>query len=114
MVNKINEIVESLNGVFDEEQVKEYVTNKLLNYYTKEEVDTAIAEIDLSPYATKVYVDDAIDSIDFSPYATNERVDNEVQIIDDILNSKLDISIIEPSNKLSVLEDNKFKHTIKV
>lgn len=107
MINKINEIIESLNGVFDEEQVKEYVANELLNYYTKEEVDDAIDSIDLSPYATKTYVDDAIDSIDLSPYATNERVDDEVETLDDKIDTKQDIvSAVSPigisNNEISI------------
>jgi len=130
MVNKINEIIESLNGVFDENQVKEYVTNELLNYYTKEEVDSAIADIDLSPYATKTYVDDAIDSIDFSPYATktyvddaiddidltpyatNDRVNNEVETLDNKIDNKQNlISVTKPikiSDNNIGFEDLKF------
>lgn len=104
MVNKINEIVESLNGVFDENQVKEYVANELLNYYTKEEVDTAIADIDFSPYATKVYVDDAIDSIDLTPYATNERVNEEVETLDNKIDTKQ--NILNVGNGLDLNNDN--------
>ena len=119
MVNKINEIIESLNGVFDESQVKEYVTNELLNYYTKSEVDEAIADIDFTPYATKDYVynaiadidfttyatkdyvDDAIEDIDFTPYATNVRVDNEVETLDDKIDTKQDLISVTNPIKLS-------------
>lgn len=96
MVNKINEIIESLNGVFDENQVKEYVANELLNYYTKEEVDDAIDSIDLSPYATNVRVDNEVETI-------NDRVDKEVET----LNNKIDLkqNILSVGDGLELIND---------
>jgi len=104
MINKINEIVESLNGVYDANQVREYVSNELLKYYTKEEVDNAIASIDFTPYATKTYVNDAIDSIDLTPYATNERVNEEIETLDNKIDTKQ--NILSVSNGLELSNDN--------
>lgn len=53
------------------------VANKLTDYYTKEEVNTKVAEIDLSNYYTKEEIDSKLTN-----YYTQEEVNNKVGKID--------------------------------
>lgn len=55
------------------ETIKQYVEEKLIDYYTKEEIDNAIANIDLSKYYNKEEIDNRL-----KEYATKEDLDNIV------------------------------------
>lgn len=55
------------------ETIKQYVEEKLINYYTKEEIDNAISNIDLSNYYNKEEIDNKL-----REYATKEDLDNIV------------------------------------
>ena len=55
------------------ETIKQYVEEKLINYYTKEEIDNAISNIDLSNYYNKEEIDNRL-----KEYATKEDLDNIV------------------------------------
>lgn len=55
------------------ETIKQYVEEKLIDYYTKEEIDNAIANIDLSNYYNKEEIDNRL-----KEYATKEDLDNIV------------------------------------
>ena len=55
------------------EIIKQYVEEKLINYYTKEEIDNAISNIDLSNYYNKEEIDNKL-----REYATKEDLDNIV------------------------------------
>ena len=55
------------------ETIKQYVEEKLTNYYTKEEIDNAISNIDLSNYYNKEEIDNRL-----REYATKEDLDNIV------------------------------------
>ena len=71
---------------------KEYVDSAINNvdlsgYATKTYVDSAVSnieipEVDLSNYATKTYVDSAINNVDLSGYATTEYVDSAINNVD--------------------------------
>ena len=119
MINKINEIIEKINSGdigLTEDQVREIITTELSDYYTKEEVDDAIDDIDLTPYATKTYVDDAIDSIDLTPYATNERVTNEVETLDNKIDEEvqnLDSEKIDIHKENNLTDSNDTIYTLK-
>lgn len=53
------------------ETIKQYVEEKLIDYYTKEEIDNAISNIDLSNYYNKEEIDNKL-----REYATKEDLDN--------------------------------------
>ena len=55
------------------ETIKQYVEEKLIDYYTKEEIDNAISNIDLSNYYNKEEIDNKL-----KEYATKEDLDNIV------------------------------------
>lgn len=55
------------------ETIKQYVEEKLIDYYTKEEIDNAISNIDLSNYYNKEEIDNRL-----KEYATKEDLDNIV------------------------------------
>lgn len=55
------------------ETIKQYIEEKLINYYTKEEIDNAISNIDLSNYYNKEEIDNKL-----KEYATKEDLDNIV------------------------------------
>ena len=55
------------------ETIKQYVEEKLIDYYTKEEIDNAISNIDLSNYYNKEEIDNKL-----REYATKEDLDNIV------------------------------------
>lgn len=55
------------------ETIKQYVEEKLINYYTKEEIDNAISNIDLSNYYNKEEINNKL-----KEYATKEDLDNIV------------------------------------
>ena len=55
------------------ETIKQYVEEKLINYYTKEEIDNAISNINLSNYYNKEEIDNRL-----KEYATKEDLDNIV------------------------------------
>ena len=55
------------------ETIKKYIDTNLKNYYTKQEVDEAIANIDLSKYYNKEEIDNKL-----KEYATKEDLDNIV------------------------------------
>lgn len=55
------------------ETIKQYVNTNLENYYTKEEIDNAISNIDLSNYYNKEEIDNKL-----KEYATKEDLDNIV------------------------------------
>ena len=56
------------------ETIKQYIEEKLINYYTKEEIDNAISNIDLSNYYNKEEIDNKL-----REYATKEDLDNVTQ-----------------------------------
>ena len=53
------------------ETIKQYIEEKLINYYTKEEIDNAISNIDLSNYYNKEEINNKL-----KEYATKEDLDN--------------------------------------
>ena len=55
------------------ETIKQYIEEKLINYYTKEEIDNVISNIDLSNYYNKEEIDNKL-----REYATKEDLDNIV------------------------------------
>lgn len=55
------------------ETIKQYIEEKLIDYYTKEEIDNAISNIDLSNYYNKEEIDNKL-----REYATKEDLDNIV------------------------------------
>lgn len=61
------------------ETIKKYIDTNLKNYYTKQETDNAISNIDLSDYYTKREVDEAIANIDLSKYYNKEEIDNKLK-----------------------------------
>ena len=77
------EIVSELKSSISkaEENSNKYTDDKLTEYYTKEEVDEAIdnVEVDLSGYYTKEEVDDVIENVevDLTGYYTKEEVDDK-------------------------------------
>lgn len=77
------EIVSELKSSISkaEENSNKYTDDKLTEYYTKDEVDDAIknVEVDLSGYYTKEEVDEAIKNVevDLTEYYTKEEVDDK-------------------------------------
>ena len=77
------EIVSELKSSISkaEENSNKYTDDKLTEYYTKEEVDDAIenVEVDLSGYYTKEEVDEAIENVevDLTEYYTKKEVDDK-------------------------------------
>ena len=63
IISKVNEIIESVNNSMTEEGIRQLIDSKLLNYYTKEEVDDALENIDLSSYYTKTETDNIVTNI---------------------------------------------------
>lgn len=61
-------------------QLETSINNKLTNYYTKNEVDTKLSnvQVDLTGYATEKYVDEKVDAVDVSEqlkdYAKKEDI----------------------------------------
>ena len=53
LLNKINEIIAELDRYPTKTEMMEYVSDELSSYYTKEEVDELLEDIDLSDYYTK-------------------------------------------------------------
>lgn len=88
------------DNVYTEEQVRDYVTSVLLNYYTKEEVDEAIAAIDLSDFYTKSETDGmlALKRNIADSYNKTET--------DNLLNLKRDISDSYSKTEIDTKEDN--------
>ena len=77
---------ETIKGASDKYQPKgNYLTEhqSLENYYTKDEVDAALEDVDLSNqlenYATKEYVDGKIDELDLTGFAKKSDVDSAVK-----------------------------------
>lgn len=77
---------ETKEGAAEKYQPKgNYLTEhqSLENYYTKEEVDQAIENVDVSDqlenYATKEYVDSKVDGIDLTGYAKKSDVESAVK-----------------------------------
>lgn len=85
MVNKINEIIESINSGLDPEEVLRIVRTELENYYTKEEVDDLIASIDLSGYYTKTEVDVIADALEDRIQVAEGDINNLEQTKQDVL-----------------------------
>lgn len=77
------EIVSELKSSISkaEENSNKYTDDKLTEYYTKEEVDEAIenVEVDLTGYYTKEEVDEAIENVevDLTEYYTKKEVDDK-------------------------------------
>lgn len=100
------EIVSELKSSISkaEENSNKYTDDKLTEYYTKEEVDDAIenVEVDLSGYYTKEEVDEAIENVevDLTEYYTKKEVDDkflELEI-EKILNGVTTSLSIAPSD----------------
>lgn len=91
MVNKINEIIESINSGLDPAEVLRIVRTELENYYTKEEVDDLIANIDLSPYYTKTEVDAIVSRVDGDVDAVEGRLNTAEGDIDALEINKQDV-----------------------
>ena len=85
------EIVSELKSSISkaEENSNKYTDDKLTEYYTKEEVDEAIknVEVDLSGYYTKEEVDEAIKNaeVDLTEYYTKGEVDEAIKNVEDDL-----------------------------
>lgn len=91
MVDKINEIIESVNAGLDPEEVLAIVRTELENYYTKEEVDDLLSQIDLSLYYTKTEVDTIISRVDGDVDALEGRMDTAEDDIDTLETGKQDV-----------------------
>lgn len=124
------------DNVYTEEQVRDYVTSVLLNYYTKEEVDEAIAAIDLSDFYTKSETNgmlslkrDISDSynkteVDTKDMALGNRIDACEDSISDLETNKQDVLTpvapveIDENNNISVnnviVDDTNFTKEFKI
>lgn len=106
IISKVNEIVDAINNGdigIQEDEVITLIENKLLNYYTKAEVDDAIASIDLSDFYTKSETNgmlslkrDISDSynkteVDTKDTALGNRIDSCEDSISDLETNKQDV-----------------------
>lgn len=65
MVDKINEIIETLNtSVIGPDEIRQIVEDELTDYYDKAEIDQMFSTIDFSPYYTKTEVDTIVDGVE--------------------------------------------------
>lgn len=71
-----------LSGYPTTEEMNAAISSALSTVYTKSEVDTLLANIDLSNYYTKAQVDALIANIDFSNYYTKSQIDTMFANID--------------------------------
>lgn len=93
IITKINNIV--FPPSISEARALELIANALSDYYTKTEVDTKIASIDLSGYYTKQEVDSKIAAIpapDMSAYSTTTQVQ---KMIDDALAQLVNVNEVK-------------------
>lgn len=108
MVDKINEIIDAVNSMdIDPEQIQAMIEEALADYYTKEEVDELLANIDFSPYYTKTEVDAIVDRIDGDVDAVEGRLDTAEGDIDALEINKQDVltggdGIVIDNNEVSL------------
>ena len=133
IISKVNEIIDTINSGeigISEDEVISLIENKLLNYYTKAEVDNAIASIDLSDFYTKSETNgmlnlkrDISDSynkteIDSKDSVLSNRITENESDIENLENTKQDnISVVSPivktDNELSIDSDKVIVNGIK-
>lgn len=92
MVDKINEIIDAVNSLdIDPEQIQAMIEEALADYYTKEEVDELLANIDFSPYYTKTEVNAIVSRVDGDVDAVEGRLDTAEGDIDALEINKQDV-----------------------
>lgn len=105
----VSELKSSINK--SEENSNKYTDDKLTEYYTKEEVDDTIknVEVDLSEYYTKEEVDEAIENVevDLSEYYTKKEVD------DKFLELEIEKILNGVTTSLSIIPDNVFETNVE-
>lgn len=103
IISKVNEIVDAINNGdigIQEDEVITLIENELLNYYTKAEVDDAIASIDLSDFYTKSETNGMLSlKRDISDSYNKTEVDSK----DTALGNRIDAC----ENSISMLIDDK-------
>lgn len=92
MVDKINEIVDTINtSVIGPDEIRQIVENELTDYYDKAEIDQMFSTIDFSPYYTKTEVNAIISRVDGDVDAVEGRLDTAEDDIDALETNKQDV-----------------------
>ncbi len=92
MVDKINEIVDTINtSVIGPDEIRQIVENELTDYYDKAEIDQMFSTIDFSPYYTKTEVNAIVDRIDGDVDAVEGRLDTAEDDINALETGKQDV-----------------------
>lgn len=92
MVDKINEIVDTINtSVISPDEIRQIVENELTDYYDKAEIDQMFSTIDFSPYYTKTEVDAIVSRVDGDVDAVEGRLNTAEDDIDALETNKQDV-----------------------
>ena len=82
LLNKINEIIAELDRYPTKTEMMEYVSDELSSYYTKEEVNELLEDLDLSDYYTKEEVNTINNLVNYYNItqlnATFENINNRI------------------------------------